>query len=92
MDDSRIRNKTVSFLFENGVVWTGSKILIIYIFQFLSLKLNIFASYCFNSEMKPLLSRKVSYGQSSLGKRNEVLARSVSTAAERLLQKCQEPQ
>ena len=25
VDGSRIRNKTVSFLFENGVVWTGSK-------------------------------------------------------------------
>ena len=25
MDGSRIRNKTVSFSFENGVVWTGSK-------------------------------------------------------------------
>ena len=24
MDGSRIRNKTVSFSFENGVVWTGS--------------------------------------------------------------------
>ena len=25
MDGSRIWNKTVSFSFENGVVWTGSK-------------------------------------------------------------------
>ena len=25
VDSSRIRNKTVSFSFENGVVWTGSK-------------------------------------------------------------------
>ena len=25
MDGSRIRNKTVSFSFENGVAWTGSK-------------------------------------------------------------------
>ena len=25
MDGSRIRNKTVSLSFENGVVWTGSK-------------------------------------------------------------------
>ena len=25
MDGSRIRNKRVSFSFENGVVWTGSK-------------------------------------------------------------------
>ena len=25
MDGSRIRNKTVSFSFENGIVWTGSK-------------------------------------------------------------------
>ena len=25
VDGSRIRNKTVSFSFENGVVWTGSK-------------------------------------------------------------------
>ena len=25
MDGSRIRNKTVSFSFENGVVWTGPK-------------------------------------------------------------------
>ena len=27
MDGSRIRNKTVSFSFENGVVWTGPKAL-----------------------------------------------------------------
>ena len=25
MDGSRIRNKTISFSFENGVVWTGSE-------------------------------------------------------------------
>ena len=29
MVGSRIRNKTVSFSFENGVVWTGSKFSII---------------------------------------------------------------
>ena len=26
VDGSRIRNKTVSFSFENGVVWTGPKV------------------------------------------------------------------
>ena len=29
VDGSRIRNKTVSFSFENGVVWTGPKYLLL---------------------------------------------------------------
>ena len=29
VDGSRIRNKTVSFSFENGVMWTGSKLFIL---------------------------------------------------------------